>query len=363
MKEFKILIAAGGTGGHLFPAMAVLEQLEILSNGKTRAHFVGTADRIESRIVPEKGYSFTPMPISGFSGLSLKTLLLPYKIMKSVNICKSIIKSFKPDAVLCTGAYISYPAGIAVSNNDIPLFLMESNVNPGKAIRMLSKKANKIFTSFTETKDFFPSLSNDIVEFIGNPVRNSLLSLPDKKSARMVFNLDQEKKTILVFGGSLGARSINSAIENNFDYLSKLDAQILWQTGRSFVSNKSLPKNIVKCEFIDDMASAYSAADIVVSRSGATSVAEICVCGKASILVPLPSASNNEQRENAKALARANAAIVIDDSDVSTQLIAKIEELLANPSLSCEMGKNALLLAKPSAALDCARKILQFCNY
>ena len=358
----KIMIGAGGTGGHLFPAMAVLEQLEILTNGNLKASFVGTPDRIESRVVPSKGYDFTPMPISGFAGISLKSLALPFKIMKSIPICKKLIKEFKPDAVLCTGAYISYPAGAAASSMNVPLFLMESNVNPGKTIKVLSKKATKIFTSFEKTKTFFPLLHENIVEFTGNPVRKNLLDLPSQQSARKSFQIDEHKSTVLILGGSLGARSINSAVEKNFNAISNSNLQFIWQTGKSYNLNKKMPQNIKKFEFIEDMASAYAAADIVVSRSGATSVAEICVCGKPSILIPLPSASNNEQYENGLALEQAKATWLIKDSDASGNLFNKIFDLAAKQIIRDEMSKNTLKLSKPDAAKVCAGKILDYLN-
>ncbi len=360
MAKFRILIAAGGTGGHLFPAMAVLEQIEALT--ETDASFVGSKNRIESRIVPEKGYDYTPMPIEGFSGISLKSLLLPFKILKSVSICKSLIKSFKPHAVLCTGAYISYPAGAAASAAKIPLFLMESNVNPGKAVKMLSAKADRIFTSFVETKEFFEDKVKSRIELTGNPVRKSLLNPPSRIEALAKFGMDRGRKTVLVFGGSLGAKSINIALEQNLEKIAGSDVQYIWQTGRNFSTEKQIPQNVKMLTFIEDMASAYAGADLVVSRSGAASTAEICVCGKSSILLPLPSAANNEQSHNAKALSEAGAAEIVNDTEASERLFELINDLINSEEKLKKMGKSALALSKPDAAVVCAKKILDYCR-
>ena len=363
-KIFKILVAAGGTGGHLFPAIAVVEQLEKLKASNFKPFFVGTDYRIESKVVPLLGYEYQSMPITGLTKLlSLNTLLLPIKIIKSISICRKIIRKFRPDAVLCTGAYISYPAGIAASKEKIPLVLMESNVNPGKTIKQLSNKASVIMASFEETKTFFDTNIQSKIRVVGNPVRNDILQKVDKEKAITKFGLESGKKTVLIFGGSLGAYTINRAVEKSLDYFVQNDIQLIWQIGKNYKPKTRIADNIKVLEFIDDMASAYASADLVVSRSGATSIAEICVVGKASILVPLETASNNEQMENAKILQKHNASIIIKDNEIQDKLLKTIKELINQKEKLIEMSAKVKELAKPKSANDVANILINlFCD-
>lgn len=357
-KYLKILVAAGGTGGHLFPAIAVVEQLEKLNNNHFKAVFVGTDYRIESKVIPSLGYDFYSMPITGLTKLlSLNTLSLPFKILKSITICRKIINDFKPDAVLCTGAYISYPAGIAASKEKIPLILMESNVNPGKTIKQLSDKASIIITAFEETRNFFDEKMQHKIRVVGNPVRKDILQNVNKEKAINMFGLNPNKKTVLIFGGSLGAYSINRVVEQSLDYFVENDIQLIWQTGKNYKPKTQIGDNIKVLEFIDDMASAYAVADLVVSRSGATSVAEICVVAKPSILIPLESASNNEQMENAKILEKHGASIVVRNDKLQVELLRTIKELINNQDKLIEMSGKAKELAKPDSAFNVANML------
>ncbi|MGA2298908.1 MAG: undecaprenyldiphospho-muramoylpentapeptide beta-N-acetylglucosaminyltransferase, partial [FCB group bacterium] len=341
-KKLNVLVAAGGTGGHLFPAIAVIEQMEALTSGNVFPIFVGTADRIESKVVPSSGYEFQSIPISGYGGLfSLKIYLLPFKIILSIQKCREIIRKRKIDAVICTGAYISYPAGMAANFEKVPLFLLESNVSPGKTIKMLSSKARMIFTSFKETAKYFSNEKEYKILYLGNPIRKSILSVPEQAQARKNFGLDPNRRTVLIFGGSLGARSINNAVEKAIVRFKDSDFQILWQTGNNFTQPVTLPENIKVLPFIEDMASAYSAADLVVSRSGATTVAEICAVGKPSILIPLPSASNNEQELNAKVLEKQYAAFLLDNDVLDTKLGNIILKFMSDGEILQKMGESA----------------------
>ncbi|MBI5324486.1 MAG: UDP-N-acetylglucosamine--N-acetylmuramyl-(pentapeptide) pyrophosphoryl-undecaprenol N-acetylglucosamine transferase [Ignavibacteriae bacterium] len=277
VNEFRILVAAGGTGGHLYPALAVLENIENVSGKKLKALFVGTSNRIESRVVPQSGYEFFPIPISGFKGLfSLDTFTLPFKIARSIGICRNLIRKFKPDVVLCTGAYISYPAGSAAHREKIPLILMESNVAPGKAINMLSQRADLIITSFEESEAYYNENLRSKIICLGNPVRKNICLPLTKEEARKELGLDMQKKTILVFGGSLGAKSINLAINNILFAIEREGWQLVWQIGENYVVQGNFSENVRVYKYIDNMSIAYSACDIVVSRSGATTVSEIC---------------------------------------------------------------------------------------
>ena len=356
----KILIAAGGTGGHLFPAIAVAEQIKKI-NPKAEFIFCGRADKIEGEIVPKLHHGFFPIDITGITKLmSIKTMLLPLKIFRAIAAVSKLIKTKKIDFVICTGAYISYAPGIAAKRNNIPLFLMESNVNPGKTNSLLSKRADLIFTSFEESKNYFKKKIRKKVRFVGNPLRQSFEEIPDKISALKKFQLENEKKTLLVFGGSLGARTINQAIESNIDEFKKLNLNIIWQTGTKYKIPEISNGSIKIMPFIDDMASAYSAADLVICRSGATSAAELALAAKPSILVPLPSASNNEQFMNALIFEENKASILINDKDLKSKLLDSVKQIIFDNNSLTEMGKNAAKLAKPSAAKDAAFAILNY---
>lgn len=358
--KFKLIVAAGGTGGHLFPAIAVVQKLEELTNKNIEVKFIGTTNHIESKVAPGLGYELVTIPICGYDGLfSLKTLSLPFKILKSIKISRKLIRSFKPLALLCTGAYISYPAGIAAYKEKVPIILMESNVNPGKTISILAKKAEIIITSFEVTKKFFKDDIKTKIRNYGNPVRENLFNLPSKEKAREKFGLNANMDTVLVFGGSLGAMTINRAVENVLSHFKDKNIQFLWQTGKEYLPELKKPAKVKIIPFIDDMASAYSAADLVVSRSGATTVAEIAVCGKPSILIPLSSASNNEQEENARIFQKEKASVMLLNSEADEKLSGFIEKYIADKNLLNEMAKAAGKLSKPHAAEEAAKIILE----
>ena len=358
-KKIKAIIAAGGTGGHLFPALAVAEEFQARINGSFEAFFVGNPNKLESRIVPEQGYSFSPIPITGFRGvLTPSTLTLPYRIFKSVLTIRNLIKKNKPDFVLCTGAYLSFPAGLAAKQMGIPLVLMESNVFPGKTIKMLSPKADLIITTFEESTKYFPENTHKNIKCLGNPLRKMFDNMPSKEEAREQFGLDKNKTTVLIFGGSLGARAINQAARTAFEQFKSDDVQFIWQTGNDFRLNSELPANVKMLKFIDNMATAYAAADLVVARSGATTVAELCYTSKPSILIPLPSASNNEQASNAEELTKQGAAILIDNSEVGAILGDKIREIINDINKLEYMAKAADKLAKRDAAEQSVNAIL-----
>lgn len=359
MKKVKILIGAGGTGGHLFPAIAVAEQISKLTNGNCEFHFIGTASKIEARVVPELGYNFHPIELAGLvKKFSVATLKLPLQLMKATAYCKKLIKNEGIDAVLCAGAYLSYPPGSAAKSMGIPLFLMESNVNPGKAIKALSGKAANIFTSFDESASYFEESLRKKMIVTGNPIRGSILNPCDVIESRKKFGLDANKKTILVFGGSLGAKAINEAVSKYLSNFAKEQYQILWQTGKNY-EIPTTPANIKAQVFIDDMAAAYAAADLVVSRSGATTTAELCIVGKPSILVPLPSASNNEQKHNALAMESKGAAIMCLNEKIGESLFSLADNLIKDTAKLQKIGSCATSLAKPEAAEKVAELILK----
>ncbi len=356
----KILIAAGGTGGHFFPALAVVEKLKEHLKDDVEFQFFGRKDKIEGRIVPTLGYKLNETNLRGISSLlSLSTLKLPFKMWSAVKQVKKIIEENDIDAVLCAGAYLSIPPGIAAKLLGKKLFLMEANINLGKANKFLADRADVIFTSFEETKNYFNQKIQNRIKCFGNPVRSAILSSKNHNEALKKFDLEPNKKTILIFGGSLGAKSINEAVIKHIDSFAKENFQIIWQSGNIHQFDINIPKNIKLLKFIDDMASAYEAADLIVARSGATTTAELSVTGKPSILVPLPSASNNEQFLNAKEMEKQGAAILVENNDISDKLFTLIQSLMKNETELQNMSNAALKLGKPLASQHIAEEILK----
>ncbi len=360
--KLNILLAAGGTGGHLFPAIAVAEQLQRLTDNNINLEFIGTKDRIESKIIPEMGYVYHTIPITGYTGISLQSVALPWRIFSSVLKSRALMKVREIDALICAGAYISFPPGVAAHQLGVPYYIMESNVNLGKTNEKLAPNADLIFTSFKESESYINDDLKNKIRNYGNPIRNFLLNLPDKNEAIESFELEVNKRTVLIIGGSLGARSINIAVEKSLHELAKLDFQFIWQTGKNFVAPANLPQNIKQTQFIKDMASAYAAADLVVSRSGATAVAEICVAGKPSILVPMPSASNNEQYFNAKAMEDAKAAVLVLDNKIGEEFLTVMTDLAKDNAKLNQLSQAVRILAKPDAAERVAKEILNSLN-
>lgn len=361
MKNLRFLIGAGGTGGHLFPAIAVVERLMEI-NPKFEFYFTGRADKIEGEVIPKKSFNFIPIDIDGYKGISFDSFILPFKILKSVKKLNKLIKKEKIDAVICTGAYISFAPGIAAKKNNIPLFLLESNVNPGKTISMLANSANHIYTSYDKTSDYFNPKYLEKIIFTGNPLRKVFDNMIERKFAIEKLGLPIDNKTLFIFGGSLGAKSINEATIFNLKHLLSLHLNIIWQTGKNFIYDGEPHPNLRVFQFIDDMELCYAASDIVLSRSGATTVAELASIGKPSILVPLPSASNNEQFMNAKIFQDNNAAILIEDFNIKSKMLDTVKKLTQDDDLINSFSNNAKKLANPNAATDIANNILKYMN-
>jgi UDP-N-acetylglucosamine--N-acetylmuramyl-(pentapeptide) pyrophosphoryl-undecaprenol N-acetylglucosamine transferase len=357
---FKALIAAGGTGGHLFPAIAVAEECAQLLHGNCTIEFIGTSDRIEASIVPKHGYPFHTIPIAGLQKLfSLNTLKLPFQILESVRKAREILQTLKPHCVICAGAYLSYPVGLAASQLGIPLFLMESNAIPGKTILQLAPRATRIYAAFEESKQHFSSSVQSRIHVLGNPVRSNLADLPDKKAARVALNLAPDKPTVFVFGGSLGARSINGAVNDAIEKFRAAGIQILWQTGKNYtpMANTSGVADVMP--FIDNMATVYAAADVIVCRAGATTLAELAIIRKPAILVPFPQAANDHQTANARALQEQGAAILLKDADVQERLFDAVQGILHNIYAQNAMTQALEKFAKPNAGRDIAEAILK----
>lgn len=356
--RFRVLVAAGGTGGHIFPAVAVVEQLQALTNGACDAVFMGSHDRMEHVIIPRLGYPYVPMPIAGFKGIHLSTLTLPLKVFTSIRIARQTIRQHRPHAVVCTGAYISYPVGIAAMREGVPLIVLESNLNPGKTNARLAPHASAVVVAFTESVAQYPAELRSKLHVLGNPVRAQIDQRQSCQGARSALGLDPQRPTVFVFGGSLGARTINTAIERSLPAIAEQPWQLLWQTGKGYVPQASIPSNVRVVQFVDDMGSAYAAADLVVSRSGATTIAELGIVGKPAIFIPLPSASTNEQVHNARVCEQNNAAIVLPDSELQQSLLSTISTVMNDSSRRTIMATAMQNLGRPHAARDAARLIM-----
>jgi UDP-N-acetylglucosamine--N-acetylmuramyl-(pentapeptide) pyrophosphoryl-undecaprenol N-acetylglucosamine transferase len=363
-QTFKVVFAAGGTGGHLFPAIAVAEELQQLTEGRTIIEFVGTADRIEATVVPNHHYRFHAIPMAGLQKLvSLDTLKLPFKILRSLLLCRQILQRLQPHCVVCTGAYLSYPVGLAASQLGIPLVLMESNAFPGKTIAQLAPRATKLYLSFEESLAHFPAHLHTKAEITGNPIRANFSVMPSQAEARRLFGLDATQPTILCFGGSLGAHSINAAVERHRERFAQSGVQVIWQTGKHF--QPALPSDATTkvMPFIDNMAAAYAAADVVVCRAGATTIAELACIQKLSIFVPFPHAANDHQTANARALAEQGAALVLLDNEVQERLFETVMPLLDNPAQTAQMAVRMAHFAKPDAARHIASSLLAMAGW
>lgn len=362
--ELRVLVSAGGTGGDLFPAVAVVEQLQMLTGNKCKAVFVGNPRRIEATVVPQLGYEFHGLSIEGWKGVrNIQSYKLPFTILDSYATVRRVASTLHPHVALCAGTYISYPLGLWAKRNKVPLVLIESNAIPGKANRQLADKASLIVAAFEECKEYISQSAAQHVVVCGNPIRQSFETLPTMADARRFWGLDENKTTLLVFGGSLGAASINSVVERMIPELVEKGIQVIWQTGKQYKAPLALPAGVIVQPFIDTMAEAYAAANVVVCRSGGGTVAELGVVGKPAILVPYPHAANNEQEFNARALQRNGAAIMIKDGDVASSLPKTLISLLLDVNTQENMAKASAALGKPRAATTAAENILRLVSF
>jgi UDP-N-acetylglucosamine--N-acetylmuramyl-(pentapeptide) pyrophosphoryl-undecaprenol N-acetylglucosamine transferase len=362
--NLRIIIAGGGTGGHIFPAIAIANAIKKMKPD-TQFLFVGAKGKMEMEKVPQAGYEIKGLDIAGFNRSSLiKNIGLPFKILKSFLQVSKIIKEFKPHAVIGVGGYSSFPVLRFAQSRKIPTFIHESNSFAGKSNIMLGKKATQIFTASDNMATFFPA--NKIVQ-TGNPVRQSITGSQVSKNGSLKFlGLQENKKTVLVVGGSLGAKSINEAINNNIDAFAKNNLQLIWQTGKPYFETATATvkghDEIVMKDFITQMEYAYGAADVVISRSGAMAVAELCLVKKPVIFVPYPHAAEDHQTANAKALVEKNAALMVKDVDAGNDLVNTLLKLIADENLQSELKNNISTLAVKNADEIIAIQILQAIN-
>jgi UDP-N-acetylglucosamine--N-acetylmuramyl-(pentapeptide) pyrophosphoryl-undecaprenol N-acetylglucosamine transferase len=362
----RIIISGGGTGGHIYPAIAIATALKD-QDPSLEFLFVGAEGKMEMEKVPKAGFNIQGLPIVGINRQHMiKNLLFPFKLIQSLRKAFQIIAEFKPDVAIGVGGYASGPMLIAAWIKGIPFYIQEQNSFAGITNKALSSKAKHIFVAYPGMEKFF---GKDKITLSGNPVRKDLIDLVGKKEkGAAFFGLDPNKKTILVIGGSQGARSINLALQDGLAAIAEADVQLIWQTGVSFEkeakkSSESINglKSYVSA-FIYEMDLAYATADLVISRAGALSVSEICLAGKPSILVPFPNASEDHQTENAKSLVSNGAARLVVDKDAQADLVPTALMTLLNTEVLTELGLQSLAMGKPHAATEIAQAILNEMN-
>ncbi len=358
----KIIIAGGGTGGHIFPAIAIANELKRKINDLDIL-FVGAKGKMEMEKVPQAGYRIEGLDIAGFNRSSLiKNIGLPFKLIKSFWQVGSILRREKPDAVIGVGGYSSFPVLRRAQSKGIPTFIHESNSFAGKSNIWLGKKATRIFTGTKGMEKFFPA---EKILVTGNPVRKAIANASvSREEGIRFFGLDPARKILLVVGGSQGARTINEAIDKGVDELSGAGIQLIWQTGKPYVSKARSRtegrKNIWVNEFITQMEYAYAAADIVVARAGAMTVAELCVVKKPVLFVPYPFAAEDHQTVNARQLVEQDAALMIPDSEAEAKLVKKLVELSGDESRQVVMRNNIAKLAVTNADEVIVDEIIRF---
>lgn len=359
MKKPRFIISGGGTGGHIYPAVAIANELKSRFP-EAEFLFVGAKDKMEMQKVPQAGYEIKGLWISGIQRkLTLDNAMFPFKLLSSMWNSFKIIKSFKPDVVIGTGGFASGAVLKVASMLNIPTVIQEQNSFPGITNKLLAQKANKICVAYENLERFFPK---DKMILTGNPVRQDLINEASKSEAIVYFKLDANKKTILVLGGSLGARRINQLIEKELDFLLTQNVQIIWQCGKLYLNEYTKyneKENVQVVAFIDRMDLVYVAADVVVSRSGASSVSELCIVGKPTIFIPSPNVAEDHQTKNAKAISDKKGAILIKESELETQFETVFSDLISNENKQAELSQNIKKLALPNATKQIADEIIK----
>jgi UDP-N-acetylglucosamine--N-acetylmuramyl-(pentapeptide) pyrophosphoryl-undecaprenol N-acetylglucosamine transferase len=353
MKIERVIISGGGTGGHIFPAIAIADEIK-RRNPDVQILFVGAVGKMEMEKVPAAGYKIEGLTIAGFQRkLTFSNFLLPFKILKSMLKARSILKNFKPQVVVGVGGYASGPTLKAATMLGIPTLVQEQNSFPGKTNKLLAKNVQLLCTAYDGLDRFFPK---EKIRLTGNPVRFEMVNIEGKrKEAFDYYKLDPDKKTILVIGGSLGARTLNQSMMNHYDLLKEKNVQVLWQSGKLYyesIQEQLAGKEydgIKLVQFIDRMDLAYALADIIISRAGAISVSELCLVKKPVILVPSPNVAEDHQTHNAMALVKKNAAILVKDSDSKEQLIPQAIELLQDEKRQTVLSEEIAKLGRPQA--------------
>ena len=362
-ENIRVILSGGGTGGHIFPAVAIANAIKA-AVPKAEILFVGAKGRMEMEKVPAAGYPIEGLWISGLQRrLTTDNLMFPFKVVASLYNARKIIKSFKPDVVIGTGGYASGPTLRMASWLGIPTLIQEQNSFPGITNKMLASRADRICVAYEGMEKFFPAAK---IRLTGNPVRNDIeFNNNTKEEALIHFNLQNNKTTVLVVGGSLGARTINQSMEAGLARLAEASIQLIWQTGKHYTEKaltavKEYQQNgITTSPFIKEMDKAYAAADIVISRAGAIAISELCITGKPCILVPSPNVAEDHQTKNARALSDQGASLLISDREAPEKLIEAILSLASNVKEQEKLSKNISALAKHNSARQIAGQVFE----
>lgn len=360
---YRIILSGGGTGGHIYPAIAIANELKSrFPNAKFL--FVGASDRMEMQQVPQAGYEIEGLWISGIQRkLTLKNLMFPFKLLSSLLKSRKIINTFKPDVAIGTGGFASGPLLKTAISKGIPSLIQEQNSYPGITNKLLSKKVDKICVAYEGLEKYFPK---EKIILSGNPVRKDLLDIEQKHIAgKDAFTLIHSKHTLLVLGGSLGARRINELIESKLEYLQTQNIQVIWQCGKLYYNQYKKHNDLDYVQvhaFLNEMDMAYAAADVIISRAGASSVSELCIVGKPVIFIPSPNVAEDHQTKNAKAIVDKDAAILINEKDLEDEFEKQFSTLMASQDLQNDLGQNIKKLALVNATKDIADEVEKLLN-
>ena len=355
------MISGGGTGGHIYPAISIAQSLQHMLE-EVDILFVGAKGKMEMKKVPEAGFPIVGLWISGLQrSLTIKNLLFPVKVIASLIKAGSLLRKFRPDAVIGVGGYASGPLLFVASSKGVPTIIQEQNSYAGLTNKWLAGKVNKICVAYPEMERYFPA---DKLVLAGNPVRKDLMDVQSKrKEAFDFFKLDPKKKTMLIIGGSLGARTINESIKAGIDQLVDQDIQMIWQTGEYYYESikNEMPAhdNVRIMPFLKEMVYGYAAADIVVSRAGALSISELMLTGKACILVPSPNVAEDHQTKNAMALVKNDAAVLVKDNESKEKLVVEAIKLLSDEKKRKELSAKILGMAQKDASDNIAKEIIE----
>ena len=359
MKQYKFILSGGGTGGHIYPAIAIANELKARFPD-AEFLFVGAQDKMEMQKVPQAGYKIIGLWISGLQRrLTFDNALFPVKLLSSLLKSRTIIKQFKPDVVIGTGGFASGPLLQVAAIAGIPTVIQEQNSFPGITNKLLSKKANRICVAYENLERFFPK---EKMILTGNPVRQDLIDIESKREeAIQHFNLDSNKKTVLVLGGSLGARRVNQLIEKELANMLSQNVQVIWQCGKLYVEEykKYNSANVQVVAFIERMDLVYAAADIVISRAGASSVSELCIVGKPVIFIPSPNVAEDHQTKNAKAIVDKKGALMLKEAELDAQFGLVFEDLLKDQGKQNQLSENIKALAMPEATKQIVDEIVK----
>jgi UDP-N-acetylglucosamine--N-acetylmuramyl-(pentapeptide) pyrophosphoryl-undecaprenol N-acetylglucosamine transferase len=367
LKPLKLIFSGGGTGGHIFPAIAIANAVKMLVP-HAEIVFVGAIGRMEMEKVPAAGFKIEGIPIAGLQRkFSWSNLKLPFLILCSLLKTRRILNDFRPHAVIGTGGYASGPLLRSAVSKKIPVLIQEQNSYAGITNRILAKHASKICVAYEGMQTYFPK---EKLLLTGNPVRPEVVAIEGKRQEAIhYFKLQENKKTVLVIGGSLGAKAINETVGAQLTIFPKHNVQIIWQCGKVYFETAKhqiqavLHEGVCLMEFITRMDLAYACADVVISRAGAGAISELCLVGKPSILVPLPTAAEDHQTKNAMALVSKSAALLVTDKDCEAKLISECLALLADENKQAELSKHIATLAQRDSALRIAKEVLTLANY